>query len=73
MQAYWQPHPGIEMMFAQIKEGGPFAIFTQKLMDKHTMVDSFLIVINKTGQYQTHYEEWMQLQATQNSWQHNTI
>ena len=68
MQADWQPHQGIEVLFQQIEEGVMFAIFTKKSMDKSTMIDSFLVVIKKTGQYQTYYEELMMLATGQKNW-----
>ena len=59
MQADRQPHQGIQILFGQIEEGVTFVIFARKSIDEQTMVESFLIIIKKTGQYQTYYEEWM--------------
>ena len=59
MQAEWQHHQGTETLFSRTKNGVAFTVFTQKLIDRHTMVDSFLVVIKATGQYHTYYEEWM--------------
>ena len=33
MQADWQPHQGIKILFQHIEEGATFAIFTKKSMD----------------------------------------
>ena len=54
MQADWQPHHRIKILFQQIEEGVTFTIFAKKSMDEQTMINSFLVVIKKMGQYQTY-------------------
>ena len=68
MQADWQPHQGIEVLFQQIEEGVTFAVMADKFMDEATMIDSFLVVIKKTGQYNQYYEEWTLLDNRLKNW-----
>ena len=73
IQSDWQSHQGIEVLFQQIEEGVIFVIFTEKSMDKNLMIDSFLVVIKRTGQYQTYYEEWVLLPSNQKTWLNNKV
>ena len=73
MQADWQPHQGIEVLFQQIEEGVTFAIMADKFMDEATMIDSFLVVIKKTEQYNTYYEEWTMLDACMKNWLYTKV
>ena len=73
MQADWQPHQGIEVLFQQIEEGVTFAVMADKHMDDQTMIDSFLVVIKKTGHYTQQYEEWVAKEARFKNWAYNKV
>ena len=73
MQADWQPHQNIEVLFQQIEEGVTFAVMAEKFMDEQTMIDSFLVVIKRTGYYTQYYEEWVALAARFKNWTYNKV
>ena len=44
-----------------------------KFMDEQTMIDSFLVVIKKTGHYTQYYEKWVALAARFKNWTYNKV
>ena len=52
----WQPHQGFEDLVAQIETCLVFSRLAKKLIPDKELIDAFIVIIKKTGCYQTGYD-----------------